>query len=259
VTDAGGAGRPAFRDVMVVGGGCYGTFYARQLESAVARGKLVIRQVVLVDRDPACQAARELAPRSDRSLVVADWSAFLDDFLARPAPPAGEPDDAIVPSPLMPHLMAQWLERAARRRYPDRAVSTGRLPVPLGTPYDTEAPDGTRYVSYADWLCPTHCLEPATCPVIRGPRTWEMSEAVTHYVARLAAGARVLGPALFVTRHRAFGVGMFDAAEARAARRLVAALGDDPAPGSLVVGTISSCHGALGALELDARPRASSG
>ncbi len=252
-------GGPAFRDVMVVGGGCYGTFYAQQLEAAIDRGKLSARAVVLVDRDPACQATRDLADRSNRSLVVADWSDFLDQFLARAAPPAGIPDDAIVPSPLMPHLMAGWLERRARSRFPDRAIRPGSLPTPLGTPYDVQAPDGTRYVSYADWLCPTHCVEPAICPVIRGPRTWEMGEAVTRYVKRLGASARVLGPALFVTRHRAFGVGMFDVAEARSASALLDEVGRRAEAASVVVGTISSCHGAVTALELGPTGSATSG
>ena len=246
----------AFRDVMVVGGGCYGTFYAGQLASAADRGKLSYRRVLVVDRDPECQAARTLAPRDDRVLVTADWGAYLDELLAREPPRPGAPDDAIVPSPLMPHLMAEWLEREARRRFPARAVTRRAASEPVGTPYDVLAPDGTRYVSFADWLCPTHCVEPLTCPVIRGPRTWEMREAAERYVGRLAGAERVVGPALFLTRHRAFGVGMFDVALAREAGRLLAGLGRSPAAGSLVVGTISSCHGALTRLELGPGPAA---
>lgn len=240
----------AFRDVMVVGGGCYGTFYGRQLEAAAARGRVRYRRVVLVDRDPDCRAARELAPRPDRALVVADWSDYLDELLVREPPPPGRPDDAIVPSPLMPHLMAQWLEREARRRFGGRRIRFRPARRPLGTPYDVPAPDGTRYVSYADWLCPTHCVEPLICPVIRGPRTWEMSEAIERYVDRLAAEERALGPALFITRHRAFGVGMFDAAEARRALALLVDAGRSGAASSLVIGTVSSCHGAVSILEL---------
>ena len=53
---------------------------------------------------------------------------------------------------------------------PGREVMEKPVAIDARTPYDTLAPDGTRYVSYADWLCPTHCVEPATCPVIRAPR-----------------------------------------------------------------------------------------
>lgn len=224
-----------YREIAVIGGGCYGSFYATQLAAARHRGTIVFDRVVLVDRDPACQAVREGKLVPGFALEVSDWDGFADRFFARPAPEPGQPDDALVPSPLMPHLMAHWLERLGAGR-------TERVPAdrPFDTPFDRLAPDGTRYVSFADWICPTHCIEPRRCPAIKAERTWEMSDAVRAYAAGL--GAR---PALFVTRHRTFGVGMFDAAEVRAARReLEAALGS-AVPVDLVVATISSCHGAL--------------
>jgi hypothetical protein len=143
--------------------------------------------------------------------VVQEWGQFFDDYLDGPeAEDADLPGDAIVPSPLMPHLMYEWLVRQARRRWPGRLVETTAVPSGPGTPYDVSAPDGTRYVSYADWICPTHCIEPAICPVIRAPRTWEMGDALqalTHKLARLHPTA---GPVLFVCEHRVYGVGMFD-------------------------------------------------
>ena len=45
------------RDVAIIGGGCYGSFYAAQLETACRKGKLAVRRVLVVDRDPACRAA----------------------------------------------------------------------------------------------------------------------------------------------------------------------------------------------------------
>jgi len=50
-----GEGAP-LRDVAIIGGGCYGTFYARQLDTARERGKLELRSVLIVDRDPGCRA-----------------------------------------------------------------------------------------------------------------------------------------------------------------------------------------------------------
>jgi hypothetical protein len=239
-----------FRDVAIIGGGCYGTFYAGQLAQAMARGRLEAARVVLVDHDSKCQASRELGPEPGRELVVADWGEFLDRFLEAPSPEPGSPDDAIVPSPLMPHLMAEWLLRRARRRWVGRPVGFTPADLPLGTPYDVAGKDGQRYVSFADWLCPTHCVEPHICPVIRGPRTWEMTEAVTEYADRLDREHPTRGPILFVTRHRAFGVGMFDAAEARAAGEVLERAGGEGGEVDLVVATVSSCHGAVGLLRL---------
>lgn len=236
---------PALRDIAVIGGGCYGTFYAGQLAQARDRGRLDYRRVLVIDHDSSCQAATALPARADRELVVAEWDDFLDRFLAGPATP-DHPDDAIVPSPLMPHLMGAWLERAARVRWPGRPLAMRPLPAAVGTPYESSGPDGTRYLSFADWICPVHCIEPLTCPVIRGPRTWELSDTLTAFVEDQG----MAGPAIFLCRHQAFGVGMFFGAEARAARRMLEEAGAHAGEVSFVMGTVSRCHGAVSVLHL---------
>ena len=229
----------------MVGGGCYGTFYASQLAKAKARGKTDYRTVVVVDRNPECQARRELGEAPDREFVVSDWTAFFDQFLT------ASHDDQIVPSPHMPHLMFEWVLRRARTRWPNRAVSVEPVPGDFPAPYDRPGADSTRYVSFADWICPTHCIEPALCPAIGSRRTWEMADAVRELAERLRAGGRpVSGPALFVCKHQVFGVGMFAANAVRAGDRLVEESGSASAPAEILIGTISSCHGALNLLRL---------
>jgi hypothetical protein len=241
------SGAPApLRDVAIIGGGCYGSFYAGQLVTACRRAGLSVRRILVVDQDPGCAAAG----LAGSELVVSDWAGFLGDFLEAEPPGPGQPDDAVVPSPLMPHLMAQWLADTAARRWPDRPVELVSPERPLRTPYDTLGPDGTRYVSFADWICPTHCIEPLVCPMIRAPRTWEMSEALGAYAAGLALERPTAGPALFTTRHHAYGVGMFGAGEIRASRGAVLAAGASHPSVDVVVGTISACHGAISLLRI---------
>ena len=239
----------------MVGGGCYGTFYASQLAKAKARGKTDYRTVMVVDRNPDCQARRELGEATDREFVTSDWTAFFDEFLA--VGPSGRPaDDQIVPSPHMPHLMFEWVLRRARARWPNRTVAVDPVPGDVPTPYDRHGADHARYVSWADWICPTHCIEPAQCPAIGAPRTWEMSATVRGLVQRLrATGRPVKGPALFVCKHQVFGVGMFSADAVRAGDRLVEEAGASDADAEVLVGTISSCHGALNLLRLSAISR----
>lgn len=237
--------------VAVIGGGCYGTFYAGQLERARVRGATTYDRILVVDRDPSCRAARELSPDSSRQLVVEEWGTFFDRFLDRPESAGGAvPPDAIVPSPLMPHLMHEWLVRRARARWPSRVTESRAVGTPAGTPYDRLGPDGTRYLSFADWLCPVHCIEPATCPVIDAPRSWDMSDAVSDLTERMAQTRSVAGPVLFVCRHRVFGVGMFDVSMVLAGDRVVAQAGARGTPVDVVVGTISACHGAVSLLHL---------
>jgi len=238
-------------DVVIVGGGCYGTFYAGQLLRAAERGRVRYRRLLVVDRNPACKFSAELGYAAGRELVISEWDEFFDGYLQQALPSAAaEPPDSIVPSPLMPHLMYQWLVRRARTRWPGRVVEPRALPSGPGTPYDVAAPDGTRYVSFADWLCPTHCIEPAICPVIRAPRTWEMSDALSELRDRLAVARPTAGPVLFVCRHRVYGVGMFDVAAVLAGDAIVAAAGEEHEAVDVVVGTVSACHGAASLLHL---------
>lgn len=55
---AGPRAAQAYGTIVVVGGGCYGSYYLRQLTRAVAAGALTCDRVVVVDRDPGCQLRR---------------------------------------------------------------------------------------------------------------------------------------------------------------------------------------------------------
>jgi hypothetical protein len=243
--------RVRFRDVVIIGGGCYGTFYAGQLERARARDRAEYRRLLIVDRNADCRFSLEMGNDESRQLVVQEWGEFFDQYLGAAAPPSdGEPGDTIVPSPLMPHLMYEWLVRQAKARWPHRVVETLAVPQGPGTPYDVSAPDSTRYVSFADWICPTHCIEPSICPVIRAPRTWEMSDAIEALTRRLDLSEPTQGPVLLVCAHRVFGVGMFDVSAVREGDAIVAEAGRASSPVNVVVGTVSSCHGAVNLLHL---------
>lgn len=249
----GSSSKVTLRDIVIVGGGCYGSFYAGQLERAREQGRADYRQLLIVDRNPECAFATRLGSGPFRRLVVEEWSAFFDRFLGTiPAPAGDEPGDAIVPSPLMPHLMSEWLLRRAQARWPGRPVEICAPASGPGTPYDVSAPDGTRYISYADWLCPTHCIEPALCPVIRAPRTWDIADALKRLLPRLAVTHPTAGPVLFQCHHRVFGVGMFDVAAVMDGENLMVNAGLQGSPVDILVGTISHCHGAVSLLRLGA-------
>src|SRR5260370_38487578 len=123
------------RGVIGVGGGCYGRFYVAQLAKAKQGDKARFRRVVVVDRDSACRARVELGDAPDRAYVVRDWTTYFGEFLgAAPPTAAGEPQDYIVPSPLMPHLMFEGVRARARERWPGRPGDTGAVPASLPPP-----------------------------------------------------------------------------------------------------------------------------
>lgn len=230
--------------IVVVGGGCYGSYYVRQLLRAREAGALKWRRVVVVDRDPACLVAG--TPGVD--VVTAEWGAFFRAYLAD-----GEAldKDAIVPSPLMPHLFFEWIRDRARERWPGRRVTAERFePTELNVPWQRTGEDGTHYVSFATWMCPVNCIEPAKCPHTKGPRDWSMPVAVESYLAGPGRREGLSGPVIFHCTHRAYGVGMIDTADLLAADATVTAAGTARAA-RVVVGTVSHCHGALSVLSVD--------
>ena len=247
--------RREYGTIVVVGGGCYGSYYVRQLGRAWAAGAIRWERLLVVDRDPGCAVGRAgpAGPAPAPEIVASEWSAYFDGYLAAvAADPARASLDAIVPSPLMPHLMLEWIARRARERWPDRRVERLGFPTPPPTPWERAAPGGNHYVSFAEWTCPVNCVEPLRCPATRGPRGWSMPVTIGRYGrAGWDSGARVAGPAMFHCAHRVYGVGMFDSCDVAAADALLAREGQDGAV-EMLVGTVSHCHGALGRLYVDA-------
>lgn len=235
--------RQHYGTIVVVGGGCYGSYYVRQLQRASRAGVLTARALVVVDHDANCAVAASRALSEPETIPlrveVAEWRAFFTEYLDRAAAvPEQYERDAIVPSPLMPHLMAEWIVERARHRWPARVVETVGNNEPLAVPWQRSGADGTHYVSFADWICPVNCIEPRTCPVTRGPREWSLPPTVREHASRNGAGSAIMH-----CRHRAFGVGMFDTAEVIGGDAIVGQIGE--AGGEVLIGTTSHCHGAL--------------
>ncbi|MBA3890034.1 MAG: hypothetical protein H0X64_05840, partial [Gemmatimonadaceae bacterium] len=208
-----------FGTVIIVGGGCYGSYYLRQLERASAAHALAIDRLLIVDRDPGCQVAQRgrdaalLLPE----IITAEWTAFFAEYLGHAADsPGAGARDAIVPSPLMPHLLFDWLRARIAAAHPDRSVEHRPLEAELPVPWQRAGDDGTHYASFATWMCPINCIEPPRCPHTRATRDWTMPVALERHAAA-APVPRGAGPYVFHCTHRAYGVGMVDIAPVLAA------------------------------------------
>ncbi len=271
--------------IVVCGGGCYGGYYVRQLARARAAGALQLERILVVDRDEHCPMARLVhAIRADDqpamlesgwrvqradalrevpvpeigyrglpiSFIGSDWQSFFTEWFQRAiAAPDLAQRDAVVPSPLMPHLLSDWVESRVRVHQPGGRVERVPMSVAMATPWQRDALDLAHYASFATWMCPINCIEPPRCPETRGPRDWTMPVAVRTAVddaARLGTPYQVV--ALFQTSHRSYGVGMFDVTDALAAEASIARQADREHL-RLLVASVSHCHGALAELVCD--------
>jgi hypothetical protein len=244
-------GMQAYGDIVVVGGGCYGSYYVRQLRRARDAGALTWQRLVVVDRDPDCAVSTDA---TGVTLIHREWGSFFAEYLGEAAEQGAKASNqhAIVPSPLMPHLMGQWVMSRARARWPGRMMRFAPVDGAVDVPWQRTGDDGTHYVSFATWECPINCIEPRTCPHTRGPRAWSLPPTLRAFIeTERLRGRRIDGPAVFHCVHRAYGVGMFGVDEVLAADALVAQVAAGRAA-EVLVGTVSHCHGALSVLELAA-------
>lgn len=224
--------------LVVISGGAIGAGYVRQLLRAVAKGRLVTGQIVVVDRDPCCAVAAVARGEPLVRFEVADWAEWLDenlDGLGR--------DDHLVPYHWAPHLLAGWLERQVRSRGA-AAVPGGAIP-PRGVPYERPTRDGGLALSYATWTCPPTCIEPALCPHTRGPKDWSLVADLGEPRPGDAFDQRLVLPSL----HFVFGVATVPVAAIHAARDQVLS-GLAHGPRRYLVSTASHCHGLAQAIEV---------
>lgn len=228
--------------IVVIGGGDVGAVSVRQLLRASAAGRLETDEIVVVDRDARCAASRLPETRarpagSPRMRVEpAEWDAWLDQNLG-----TWGADDHLVPYHWGPHLLLQWLEREVEGAG-GRVTRLGPRP-PGPWPFQATTAGGDRALSYATWLCPPLCIEPALCPHTRGPRDWSLAADLDRPPAGFDAAI------VLRSLHLVWGIGTIRIGDVLAARdRLVSGL----RAGSrrYAVSTASHCHGLAAALEV---------
>jgi len=228
---------------VVLGGGCYGSFYTRQLIRAADAEAIPRPEIVVVDHNERPQVA-ELAADARVRIVRMDWEPFFDAYLGELEPNA---DDQIVPPPFTPHLALSWLLSALRRAHPHTIWNIEPFQVLPTTPFVHHTAIGTLTASHADWICPVHCIEPERCPETRGPRHWDMSDTARALAVSLSgAGQTISQVHLLQCLHFTHGVGTYPAAALLTAYREIS--GTEPGPGTdvrVLVGTVSRCHGAM--------------
>jgi hypothetical protein len=217
----------------VIGGGTVGAGYARQLLRACDAGRLKTERILVIDRDRHCEASRFGPPVQ---LEVADWAAWLDERLDTLSP-----SDHLVPYHWAPHLLRDWLAAQLRKRGAE--VSPGGGIGSRALPFESPTGDGSRALSYATWVCPPSCIEPALCPHTRGAKDWSLAADLE----RPAPGETFDAHVVFRCLHLVYGVGTIPVRDILTARDHLAA-GLAGGRRTYLVATSSHCHALAAAL-----------
>jgi hypothetical protein len=201
----------------------------RRLFRAEAAGKLTFGRIVVVDRDPLCAAASLVSGRV--RLDVASWNDWLAENLSHLGM-----GDHLVPYHWAPHVLLDWLAADLSRHRLTLRRSPGFADPPVRPPVLRETKAGDLAMSYAEWLCPPACIEPALCPHTRGPKSWSLAGEL----------ARAPHSFVFPCLHLAYGVGTIPLSAIFGVRdRLVDALrrGEVGPDAPAWIASASHCHG----------------
>jgi hypothetical protein len=235
---------------VVFGGGCFGTHHVRSIEKGRMRGRISPDALIIVlDRNahPPALDLPEVSENPHLTFVQTDWLDYMKaNWDSLP------PDIEAVPAPIAPHLAFEWLVWSVRERLGEDAISVEPMSHEFGgLPYEYLAPSGARFISAADWICPTNCRAPHICPMIRDVRTWELSRTVNEYAQ--AHTDTVAAAVVFEPRFRVPGIDRLYLREYTEARdRILDLYGQPEAAGKeVVVATVSPCHGAVSQMRLN--------
>lgn len=213
--------------VFIAGAGRFGLRAAEVLTS------LQKSPVWLIDCDEKAFSGTEKLPISR---IVMDAVQFLKESF-----PILTPSQTIVPA-VPSHLAFNWLAQ-----YAEGEIIKEETPEEIKTclPNSWISQEGTLLVSYADFLCPEDCPEPADCCTITGKKRG------TPLYERLRrselAGRRVY---VIQSRQLAPGVGGYKVADLS---NLLKEVRSNPG-GKWILGTACKCHGVITAFRIRQNP-----
>lgn len=229
-------------DIIVIGGGCFGTTQTGRLLTAMSRGVVKEARIVVVDRNFNTRARDKFGGDPNVTFVKSDWYDYLGAYFSNPA----HGGDRIVPAHIAPHLLFQVAVSNVAIRT-GRRVDMESVNGTFDLPFDKAGEGGIRYISAAAWLCPFACIEPEICPAIRGSRDWDLSRIVPEVMKQETDMSVV-----FKTTHFAWGVGTIGCGDISSSYDSIVRLAESNPGRSLhiAIATTSNCHGVVGQLKI---------
>ena len=210
--------------ILILGAGQFGLKAARVLSQKKHN------RITVVDADPQrCEALMG----EGIDAVSADGIAYLAGSLKDPNPP-----DWIIPA-LPLHVAFEWLQTTL-----PEGAALALLPVPeqvrMQLPNPLEGTAGQVYISYADFICPGDCPEPADVCTFTG----KARKGILHRTLAQIQHADYTSVVLR-SRQIAPGLGGYRSDDLFTARTRVLA-----ADGPVMLSTACKCHGVIQAFRI---------
>lgn len=235
------------RNFHIVGGGCFGSGYARWLLRSVKLGWLDFKKIFVIDHNPECAAKNLNLPEAQVTLVQKDWVEYFTDYLLRNYQNQAAQQDHWVPSPLSPHILFLGMKRALETLLGESLWQEEEFREEVSPPVKIPLKSGDLAVSFAKWKCPVHCIEPSTCPAIHEQRDWEMKTALEEDFGRLNrernSQEHFISAHVLKCSHLVHGVGTIPCWEIFSAFQKLIQDAQTQACQEMIVATMSGCHG----------------
>jgi hypothetical protein len=214
--------------ILIIGSGYFGERAARILSTKPELS------LVLVDQD---QNQLEKITHPVLTKVVCDGVNFLSDHFA-----SLNPSFIIIPAvPL--HLAFLWLQKYIQANYNEAIVKGLDVPGAIKNqlPHTWDGLDGSLLISYADFLCPDNCPEPADHCTVTGEKR---PKPLYGLLAELDLPG--FQSAIIKSRQLAPGIGGYLVADLKELFEKIT----KRAEGTWLIGTACRCHGVLSAMHI---------
>jgi len=239
---------------FIAGGGDYGTMYLSRLEKAHTNNKIYVDEIVVIDKNINCKAARVLPKTPPSRLDTTAWECFGEFAWTHREELE---NDVWIPAPIAPHIIAGWILERLETHFKMNVLPINLAPDVLPViPYAHTLSDGRILLSHAVDICPIGCIEPGRCALTKGPRWWEMKDTISDLIRSIRSDINVETVGYFFCQHHCDadgyevgGISMKTIFEEADRIFQVAAKGR----GVFGIATLSSCHGVLNLYEASMR------
>lgn len=233
----------SYRHISILGGHKLAVSYYDKISNAKAAGQIAYDCLFCITDDPKAYA-HEHVPQPD--IIAKSYSQFILDTLSDPI--SVSPHDTIVPDHTAKHVMLQVFLGFVAKYFPSYKTDLKPFVSDLNTPflYKSEN-DAIWAMSYATWTCPPDCDEPAICPHIAAPRTWDFFKMLPQTLNSLTHNSSIhlFGCEPLVAEMSHLKLSKI-ADELKSFKNRLAG----PIPVTALIATHSHCHGILGCFEV---------